>query len=297
MSSPTFLITGANGQVGWELQRSLSALATTVAVDRDELDLIELDSVRRFVRQLRPSLILNAAAYTAVDQAEREPELARKLNAVVPRVLAEEAKRLNAVFISYSTDYVFDGAATRPYTEESSPHPLGIYGQTKLEGDNAIADVGGSYLIFRTAWVYGTRGKNFYLTMLRLAGEGKEVRVVDDQVGCPTWSHEIARATAQVIAQLNSAKSISLFDAVSEVSGIYNLVSTGQTSWFGFAKAIFESNSIRSRLTPITSDQYPTAAPRPRYSVLSTRKLEQTFGIRMAEWRESLAQVMGVSVT
>lgn len=297
MGTPTFLITGANGQIGWELQRTLVSQGSIVAVDREELDLTELDRVCRFVRDLRPSVIVNAAAYTAVDQAELEPELARQLNVVVPGVLAEEAKRLNAVFISYSTDYVFDGSATHPYTEESSPNPLQVYGQTKLEGDKAIADVGGAYLIFRTAWVYGARGKNFYLTMLRLAGEGKEIRVVDDQVGSPTWSNAIAKATAEVIARLSPEKRVTLFDAVCEVSGIYNLVSTGQTSWFGFAKAILETNGMVSRVLPINSDQYPTTAARPRYSVLSTKKLEQTFGIRMPDWKESLAEVLETSVT
>lgn len=295
MTSPTVLITGANGQVGWELQRTLSTLGAIVAVDREELDLAEPKRVRDFVRDLRPSLIVNAAAYTAVDQAEREPEIARQLNAIAPRVLAEEAKRLCAPFVSYSTDYVFDGNAVEPYTEDSSPAPLGVYGQSKLEGDQAVADVGGAYLIFRTSWVYGARGKNFFLTMLRLAAEGKPIRVVQDQVGCPTWSRAIAEGTSQVLAQLLTVRS-NPFDVVSEASGTYNMVSTGQTSWFGFAQAILESKNSAAQLTPIATEQYPTPAARPHYSVLSTKKLERVFGIRMPDWRVSLAQMMDIKV-
>jgi dTDP-4-dehydrorhamnose reductase len=291
MPTPIFLITGANGQVGWELQRTLSTLGSIVAIDREELDLTNPELIRSYVRDLEPNVIVNAAAYTAVDQAEREEELAHKINADAPRILAEEAKRLQAVFISYSTDYVFDGTAKQAYTEQSQPNPLGAYGRTKLAGDEAVKGAGGAYLIFRTSWVYGNRGKNFYLTMLRLAAEGKPIRVVDDQIGSPTWSRAIAEATAQVI-KLVSGSGSSLFDAASEVSGIYNLVSTGETSWFGFAKSILEQHGDASQLFPITTDQYPTMTRRPQYSVLSTEKLQRIFGIRMPHWQESLTRVM-----
>jgi dTDP-4-dehydrorhamnose reductase len=289
MTRPTFLITGANGQVGWELQRTLSTLGRIVAVDFRELDLGNAGAVRAYVRDLCPNVIVNAAAYTGVDQAEREEDLAYKLNAAAPRILAEEAKRLDAVFVSYSTDYVFDGAATEPYTEQSEPNPLGAYGRTKLAGDEAVAGLGGAFLVFRTSWVYGARGRNFYLTMLRLAAEGKPIRVVGDQIGAPTWSRAIAEATAQVLARRNSSES--LFESVAEVSGIYNLVSAGQTSWFDFAREIFARAGTNTQVSSITTDQYPTPARRPRYSVLSTEKLARTFGIYMPHWKESLAQV------
>ena len=295
MPRPKFLITGAKGQVGWELQRTLSTLGSVVVIDREELDLTDPDLIRGFVRDLRPTVIVNAAAYTAVDQAEREEELAYKINAEAPRVLAEEAKHLHAAFVSYSTDYVFDGTATEPYTEESAPNPLGAYGRTKLAGDEAVASVGGAYFIFRTSWVYGTRGTNFYLTMLRLAGEEKPIRVVEDQIGAPTWSRSIAEATAQVLARLGAGSSDNRFDSMSEVNGIYNLVSTGGTSWFGFAKAILEPQGQAGLLTPISTDQYPTAARRPQFSVLSTEKVERTFGVHMPHWRDSLAHVMEVN--
>ena len=295
MPRPIFLITGAKGQVGWELQRTLSTLGSIVAIDREELDLTQPELIRTYVREVRPQVIVNAAAYTAVDQAEREVELALKLNGEAPRVLAEEARRLQTLFVSYSTDYIFDGTAKQPYTEDSAPYPLGAYGRTKLAGDEAVASVGGAYLIFRTSWVYGNRGKNFYLTMLRLAAEEKPIRVVDDQIGSPTWSRAIAEATAHVIARLSAGGSRSLFDAAAEVKGVYNLVSTGETSWFGFAKAILGQQGTKTQLSPITTSEYPTATRRPQYSVLSTEKVQRTFGIYMPHWKESLAQVMALT--
>jgi dTDP-4-dehydrorhamnose reductase len=295
MPKPIFLITGANGQVGWELQRTLSTLGSILAIDREELDLAQPNQIRTFVRELRPDFIVNAAAYTAVDQAEREEELASLVNCTAPLVLAEEAKRSRAVLVSYSTDYVFDGLAREAYTEESIPDPLGAYGRTKLAGDEAVQTAGGAYLIFRTAWVYGNRGKNFYLTMLRLAAEGRSIRVVDDQIGAPTWSRAIAEVTAQVIASVNVDYRSSVFDHVSEKSGIYNLTSTGQTSWFGFAKAILQDKA--TEVVPITTGQYPTPVRRPAFSVLSTEKLSRTFGIHMPHWRESLALAMELRAT
>jgi dTDP-4-dehydrorhamnose reductase len=293
MTSATILITGSNGQVGWELQRTLSTLGRCVAIDRDELDLTEPDLVRQFVRDLKPSLIVNAAAYTAVDLAEQESELAQKLNCDAPRVLAEEARRLRAPLVTYSTDYVFDGASATAYTEVSVPNPLSEYGRTKLSGDQAVASVGGAHLIFRTSWVYGARGKNFLLTMLRLAEGRTEIRIVNDQVGAPTWCRTIAEATAQVVSA-GMVRSEGLYGYVSERSGVYNLVSAGQTSWFGFAKEIFKQAGEKDRLklVPIETSEYPTPALRPKCSLLSTDKLREVFSIQMPDWECSLSQVM-----
>ena len=199
------LVTGANGQVGWELQRTLQTLGDVVACDRGTLDLSDPDSIRGKVREIRPDVIVNAGAYTAVDRAESEPELAMAVNGVAPGVLAEEAKQLGALLLHYSTDYVFDGTKAEPYLESDAPNPVSVYGSSKLAGEKAVEAVGGAYLIFRTSWVYGGRGKNFLLTMLRLAGEREELRVVDDQFGAPTWCRTIAEATAQVVAKLSPA--------------------------------------------------------------------------------------------
>jgi dTDP-4-dehydrorhamnose reductase len=293
MTLPTILITGCLGQVGWELQRTLATLGRCVAIDRDELDLTQPDLVREYVRDLKPSLIVNAAAYTAVDLAEQESDLAQKLNADAPRVLAEEAKKLRAPFITYSTDYVFDGTSTTAYKENSVPNPLGEYGRSKLSGDQAVASVGGAHLIFRTSWVYGARGKNFLLTMLRIAQDRTEIRIVDDQVGAPTWCRTVAEATAQVVAAA-ALNCEGLYGYLSERSGVYNMVSAGQTSWFGFAKAIFEQAGKNKSLTlvPIATNEYPTPAARPKNSLLSTDKIRAVFGIQMPDWEQSLSQVI-----
>ncbi len=300
MSQPKILITGAKGQVGWELQRTMSTLGKIIAIDREELDLTDANGIRSFVREVRPDLVINAAAYTAVDQAEKEPELANLLNAEAPRVLAEEAKKSGAPFISYSTDYVFDGTATEPYTETSRPNPLSAYGRSKLAGDEAVQSVGGACLIFRTSWVYGARGKNFLLTMLRLASERSELRVVNDQVGAPTWSRSIAEATAQIIAIGCAGKNRKdLFDYLSARSGVYNMVSSGCTSWFGFAEAIIQP-ALREKtikLIAIASAEYATPAARPKSSLLSIEKLQATFGICMPDWRDALTQVLETVAT
>ena len=195
------LLVGKNGQVGWELRRTLSSLGEVVSVDRPEIELSSADSIREIIRDHAPQVIINAAAYTAVDKAEDEPELAMQINATAPAIMAEEAKRLGALFVTYSTDYVFDGTKPGAYTEDDKPNPLSAYGRTKLAGDNAVRDVGGAYLIFRTSWVYGARGKNFLLTMTKLAAEREEIKVVDDQIGAPTWSRSLAEVTAQIVAQ------------------------------------------------------------------------------------------------
>ena len=224
---PRILLTGKNGQVGWELQRTLAPLGEVVVLDRRQLDLSDPDQIRERVREISPDLIVNAAAYTAVDRAEAEPEPAMAVNGTAPGLLAEEAKRIGAAIIHYSTDYVFDGAKTTPYTEEDAPNPLNVYGRTKLAGEQAVQAAGVPHLILRTSWVYGMRGKNFLLTILRLAREREELKIVDDQIGAPTWSRTIAEATAQILT--------SGAWPVSGASGIYHLTASGSTSWYGFA--------------------------------------------------------------
>ena len=286
------LVTGANGQVGWELQRTLQTLGKVVAYDRGALDLNSPDSIRARVREMRPGVIVNAGAYTAVDKAESEPELAMAVNGVAPGILAEEAKRLGALLVHYSTDYVFDGTKAEPYLESDAPNPVSVYGSSKLAGEHAIEAAGGAHLIFRTSWVYGSRGKNFLLTMLRLANEREELRVVDDQIGAPTWCRTIAEATAQVLAKLSSAEG-GAGERALHLSGTYNLTAGGNVSWCGFAKAIVETTrghrgGAAPKVTPITSAEYPLPARRPANSVLSNQKLQSTFGIVCPPWNHAL---------
>lgn len=283
------LLLGKNGQVGWELHRTLAPLGEIIALGRKELDLADFTRVRETVRETRPNLIVNAAAYTAVDRAEEEQELAMAINGVAPGILAEEAKRVNAGLIHYSTDYVFDGTKTTPYTEEDEPNPINVYGKTKLEGERAIQTVGVPHLIFRTSWVYGLRGSNFLLTILRLAQEQEELRVVDDQIGAPTWSRMISEATAQIVAQGVT----DIYEFVSRFSGIYHLTASGSTSWYGFAKAILEVNLYQDKqlvkvIRPIPTSEYLTLAHRPLYSVLGNKKVNHIFGLALPDWRTQL---------
>jgi dTDP-4-dehydrorhamnose reductase len=295
IQSRTILVTGANGQVGWELQRTLATLGRVVAIDVADLELTNPGAVRQFVRTLRPTVIVNPAAYTAVDKAEGEAEraLAHAVNAVAPGVLAEEARDLKALFIHFSTDYVFDGSKREPWLETDAPCPLGVYGQTKLEGERAVLAAEGASLIFRTSWVYGTRGVNFLRRILELAREREELRIVDDQVGAPTWSRMLAEAIAQILAQgIHNS-----FGSWCARSGIYNLTSRGETTWYGFAKAFLELDARRSeqklkRLVPITTAEYPTPAKRPAYSLLSHDRLTETFGIVPPAWDDQLKLVM-----
>lgn len=282
------LITGANGQVGWELQRTLAPLGEVVALGREALDLSNADAIRHTVRQIAPELIVNAAAYTAVDKAEEECELAQAVNGIAPGVLAEEAKSLNAALVHYSTDYVFDGLKGAPYEEIDGAHPASVYGKTKLAGEKAIAAVGAPHLILRTSWVYGARGKNFLRTMLRLANERDELRVVNDQLGAPTWSRMIAEATSAILAQCLHKGAVVLSDK----GGLYHLTAAGQTSWFGFASEIVKHTEKPPRMTPISTAEYPLPALRPAYSVMSNSKLERTFHIRLPDWRAALALCM-----
>ncbi len=287
----SILLVGKDGQVGYELRQALAPLGEVMAPGRDELDLADASAIRVRVREARPEVIVNAAGYTAVDRAESEPELARAVNAVAPGILAGEARRLGALLVHYSTDYVFDGGKAGAYTEDDAPAPLNEYGRSKLEGERAIAAAGCAHLILRTSWVYGARGSNFLLTMLRLAREREELRIVDDQVGAPTWSRDIAQATAAILGQIGK----SARDDASW-SGVYHLTAGGQTSWCGFARAILqEAGSIVPRtpkVIPIGTAEYLTPARRPRNSVLSCAKVKAQFGIALPPWEEALAEVM-----
>ena len=290
MSLPHILLIGKIGQVGWELRRTLAPLARVTCVDFPEIDLTSGDSICRWMQDTRPNIVINAAAYTAVDKAESEPDKAMKINGVAPGILAEEARKLGALLVHYSTDYVFDGAKTMPYVETDSPNPLGAYGRSKLAGDEALRAVGGAHLIFRLCWVYGARGQNFMLTMMRLARERETLRVVGDQIGCPTWSRMIAEATAQAVKQAVAARDIGSF------TGTYHLASSGTTSWHGFADAIVKLMPAEgrkcARVEAISTAEYSTPTKRPAYSVLSCDKLERTFGLRLPHWEDSLQQVL-----
>jgi dTDP-4-dehydrorhamnose reductase len=276
------LLLGHDGQIGWELDRRLVALGRVRGVSYPQVDFTKPDDVRQLVRQERPDIIVNAAAYTAVDQAEREPDVARAVNATAPGVLAEEAKRLGALLVHYSTDFVFDGKLGRPYTEADEPHPLSVYGATKLEGDRLIQSSGAAHLIFRTAWIYGARAKNFLLAIRKRAAEGGALRVVNDQVGCPTWCASVAAATVDVLAQVCGPAARS--DAETS-SGIYNMACVGAASRYEFAKACLPP---LAHVDPVSTAQYPMPACRPLYSVLDSTRLQTTFGITMPPWQVAL---------
>lgn len=274
------LLLGKNGQVGWELRRTLCTLGEIAAPGREDLDLTNGYAIRHMIRDVKPDLIVNAAAYTAVDQAERESELAMAVNGIAPGILAEEAALCKGALIHYSTDYVFDGKKKFPYSEDDTPNPINMYGKTKLAGELAVREIDLPYLIFRTSWVYGLRGNNFMLTIMRLASEKKELRVVDDQVGAPTWSRMIAEVTAQAVAKM------SLTDR--SKSGIYHLTAAGETTWYGFTRTILKK--LRGavieipQLKPVTSAEFKTDALRPVYSLLSNKKLARRFNISLPSW-------------
>ena len=284
------LLIGKNGQVGWELRRTLAPLAEVVAVDYPEINFTDAPALRQLVAGMRPDVVVNAAAYTAVDKAEKETDLCRQINAVAPGILAEEARKLGALMVHYSTDYIFDGTKTSPYAETDTPNPLGAYGRSKLEGDQAVKASGADHLIFRLCWVYGARGQNFMLTMQRLAREREKLRVVGDQFGCPTWSRMIAEATALALKQVLAGADRSKFN------GEYHLAAGGQSNWHEFASRIIEWMPEAERkcraVEKITTPEYPTPARRPAYSVLDCGKLQKTFGLRLPDWETSLRQVL-----
>lgn len=291
INRPRILIVGALGQVGIELQRSFADLGEITARDRDTVDIAVPEQLRALVRDVAPEIILNAAAYTAVDRAESDPEAAMAINGAAPGILAEEALRTGALLVHYSTDYVFDGSKTGPWVETDLTHPLSVYGSTKLAGEEAIRRVGGNYLIFRTSWVYGPHGNNFLLTMLRLARERDRLSIVDDQIGAPTTSIELADATRVIV---NSVFDDRLGPAANW-AGLYHMTCAGAVSWCGFAEAIFSRMPLdgkRPKLQPIPTSEYPTPARRPHNSVLSNEKLYQRFGVRLPPWESALDQVM-----
>jgi dTDP-4-dehydrorhamnose reductase len=289
------LLTGSRGQVGWELARTLSTLGQVVALDSRELNLTDGAAIRRVVGEIRPRIIVNSAAHTAVDRAESEPDLARAVNAAAPGILAEEAERLGALLVHYSTDYVFDGGGDTPRHEDDGTGPLNVYGSSKLAGERAVREKCSRHLIFRTSWVYGVRGANFLLTMRRLMRERPELKIVDDQIGAPTWCRGIAEATTQVLAQINSPQRGA---DKSDPWGIYHMTNGGETSWHGFAQAILALDAPANagdefaRLVPIPSSDYPTPARRPLNSRLNNDKLERVFGIRLPDWRTALGLCM-----
>ncbi len=296
MTKPTILITGKNGQLGYELARTFSSEGAfnVVALDRTQLDLTKLDQVRAKVRELQPALIINAAAYTAVDQAENDAVMAMQVNGIAPAVLAEEANLCGAALIHYSTDYVFAGDGTVPYSESDAVHPQNVYGQTKLAGELAISSIAKRYLILRAAWLYSNRRHNFLLTMLRLARERTELKVVNDQLGSPTWVRDVATATQAMVKPDGAAIAVTI------PNGIYHVTATGVTSWHGFADAIIRGTNDPQRkikqVDAITSAQYNAPAKRPAYSVLSHEKLEAA-GIKMRNWRDQLADCIAERAT
>jgi dTDP-4-dehydrorhamnose reductase len=296
------MLTGKNGQLGWELQRSLTPLGEVVALGSAELDLAEPDSIRKTVRAVRPDVIVNAAAYTAVDRAEQEPDLAMAINGTAPGILAQEAKRVSATLVHYSSDYVFDGAKPSPYTEDDAPNPLNVYGRTKLAGEQAIEETGVPHLILRTSWIYGARGKNFLLTILRLAQEQRQLRVVADQVGTPNWSRTLAAATAQILAQCYSPRGTRA--GFAERNSIYHLSGSAHTSWYGLARAVVEEGLAWSgcdtpEVIPIGSVEDPTPAMRPKNSILANAKITDAFGLTMPLWhadvRRCVREILRIS--
>ena len=298
------LLIGKNGQVGADLASLLPSLGEVIALDRSQLDLSQPGQVRQTILQVRPQIIVNAAAYTAVDKAESNESMAFAVNAEAPGVMAETAKEIGAALVHYSTDYVFDGSKKTPYCESDPPNPMNVYGKSKLAGELAIQASGVPHLIFRTAWVYATRGKNFLLTVVRLATQREELRIVRDQIGAPTWSREIAGSTARILAPLlYSTRALS---SIGDVTGVYHMTAAGDTTWYGFAQAILDEVSqsppglswiasatggrpiLARGILPITTAEYPTPAHRPAYSVLSNSRLLRDFSLQLPDWRTQL---------
>ena len=286
-------MTGADGQVGRALLSQFANTAELIACNRQSLDLSNLDQIRARIREARPEIIINAGAYTAVDRAESERDLAMTINGQAPGILAEEAKQIGALLIHYSTDYVFDGSKAGPWLEDDLTNPLSVYGASKLLGEEAIRAAGGRYLIFRTSWVYAPEGKNFLLTMLRLGRERDSLNVVDDQIGAPTTAAELARATDEIATDILNSK----FGPESNWAGTYHMTCSGAVSWCGFVRAIFERapellGGKKPVVNPIKTSEYPTPAKRPLNSVLSNEKLQQRFGVSLAGWQLALDRIL-----
>ncbi len=293
------LLTGKNGQVGWELQRALASSGDVVAVDSDEMDLADPDAIRRTVRDVKPAIIINPAAYTAVDKAEGDAELAMAVNGIAPGILAEEAQHLGAVLVHYSTDYVFDGSKPVAYTEDDAPNPQSVYGRTKLAGEEAVRSSGCKHLILRTSWVYGVHGGNFVKTMLRLAKERGELRVVADQFGAPTWAKDLANATMLTLMAWQMS------DWSDELGGTYHLTAAGRTNWHQYTEEIvrlareYDAALAAKSLDihAIATHEYPLPAKRPVNSVLANDKIRNAFGIKLPEWQDSLAECVRLLYT
>ena len=293
------LLTGVTGQVGGELLTTLKPLGEVIAPVRAEMDLADSASVREMIRAVRPRWIVNAGAYTAVDKAQSEPELAFAINAETVRAIGQEAQAIGAAVIHFSTDYVFDGSASAPYRETDATGPVSVYGASKLAGEVALAESGAGYAIFRTSWVYATRGKNFLLTILKLARERERLRVVADQHGAPTWSRDLARMTAGVIGQCEAvAQGREVAAVLADLGGIYHAAGAGETTWHGFAAEAVrqlrekEPEARFAEIEAITTAEYPTPAKRPMNSRMNCERLAEKFGWRMMDWRDSLGKVL-----
>ena len=286
------LLFGENGQVAYELARALAVIGKITGVGRDRIDFCALDTISTVIQETNPDVIINSSAYTAVDKAEEDPKTAMLVNGLAPGVIANEAKKINAPLIHYSTDYIFNGESSRPYRENDTPDPINQYGKTKLAGDKAIQESEVPYLILRTSWVYGNRGKNFFLTIQELAKNRSTLSVINDQVGAPTWCRHIAEATSNILFMGKS----NLWNFIDKHSGIYNVSGSGETTWYGFAKAIISRMKAEevqtSEIKKIDTKDYPTAADRPHYSVLDNSRLENVFGLKLPDWQDSLDLVM-----
>ena len=295
MTSLKLVILGANGQVGYELQRSLLPLGEVIALDRSHADLTQLDNLKQTLIDLKPDVIVNAAAYTAVDKAEEEQDLAMLINGEAPGVIAETAKQLDALLIHYSTDYVFDGTKSEPYTEDDIPNPINVYGKTKLAGEIAIQKTGCDYFIFRTSWVYATRGTNFAKTIMKLASEREELKVIADQFGAPTSAELIADITALILDRVTRNSTLR-----TQISGTYHLAADGETSWYVYAqfvleKAIINGYKLRvlpSEIVPVSTADYVVTAKRPLNSCLDTNKLQSCFEVVLPVWQQHMKHVV-----
>ena len=286
------LLTGKTGQIGEELNNIVGDLGNLITVDKEQLDLSKPNSIEPVILDIKPDIIINPAAYTAVDKAEEEPDLAMTVNAIAPGLLANAARKVGAGLIHYSTDYVFDGCSKIPYKEEDPPNPLSVYGQTKLEGEKAVAKAGIPSLIIRTGWVYSLHGKNFLRTIKKLAEEKEIIQVVDDQIGAPTWARSVALKTHQILKQCLNKKWLKTKDP--SLSGIFHLTCQGKTSWHGFAREVLNmSNTSQNiKLIAIPTSDYPTPAVRPPNSLLNNEKIHKVFGIDMPHWEDALKDCM-----